>query len=97
MTILRMTEEEWVAARGVTTGDAESSRTAATDAAHPHIVQDRLFDLRDYFAGQALPAALTQEAIGDDGRPCLYDIAIVARNAYELADAMLTERAKEKS
>jgi hypothetical protein len=49
-------------------------------------------DLRDKFARAALPAALEQEAIGDEGRPCIYDVDAVARVAYKLADAMLKAR-----
>jgi len=48
--------------------------------------------LRDYFAAAALPAALQQEATSDEGRPCMYDEAAVARVAYRLADAMLKAR-----
>lgn len=54
-------------------------------------------DLRDYFAAAALSAVLTQEATSDDGKPCLYDEATVARVAYKLADAMLLARKKDVS
>jgi len=53
--------------------------------------------LRDWFAGQALPEALRQEATGDTGQPCMYDVGAVARVAYDLADAMILERARVRA
>lgn len=50
------------------------------------VVRDRLFDLRDYFAGQALGVIP-----GDAEEP-----EELARDAYRIADAMLKERAKRK-
>jgi hypothetical protein len=46
--------------------------------------------LRDWFAGQAMVAI----ASSDLREPGKYDGAIFARNAYEIADAMLKERKK---
>jgi hypothetical protein len=48
--------------------------------------------LRDYFAAAALPEALRQEATSDEGKPCMYDVAAVARVAYNLADALIARR-----
>jgi len=44
--------------------------------------------LRDWFAGQALPAVIQQLKLHKDGRH------EIDRVCYELADAMLAERAK---
>jgi hypothetical protein len=51
--------------------------------------------LRDYFAAAALPAnmAAYQYSIAKDGDT--WD-QLVARNCYEMADAMLAERVKAK-
>jgi len=53
-----------------------------------HLVTDRLFDLRDYFAGQALCGLLSGRLVvgGAAGVP------IAVQRAYEYADAMLTQR-----
>jgi hypothetical protein len=45
--------------------------------------------LRDYFAGQALPAVYTYHAHND------WTLKNVVERAYQLADAMLAERQKE--
>lgn len=46
--------------------------------------------LRDYFAGQALPALLTLVSDNMENFP-----QFVAERTYQLADAMLAEREKE--
>lgn len=50
--------------------------------------------LRDYFAGQALMAMLSQPANAQN-IAAYDDTNTVARSAYGFADAMLHERAKE--
>jgi hypothetical protein len=59
--------------------------------------------MRDYFAAKALPSVLTQDDCGIQAlRPDAHYSAnsaeraaeLWARNAYEIADAMLAERAK---
>lgn len=51
--------------------------------------------LRDYFAAQALPALIDVESTADLGAGrCMFDHAVVAREAYELADALLEAREK---
>ena len=52
--------------------------------------------LRDYFAAKALPAAMTTpwSDIGYAPENGLTDIQQHARLAYQMADAMLAERAK---
>ena len=47
--------------------------------------------LRDYFAAQVLPSALSASASGDG----CYDYVAAAAGAYAIADAMLLERVKE--
>lgn len=51
--------------------------------------------LRDYFAGQALPAVITATSAGQH-RPMRDDgldlVRSMARDAYEIADAMLAAR-----
>lgn len=49
--------------------------------------------LRDYFAGQALPGLARVSA---DQANEVYSIHHVVRDAYALADAMITEREKEQ-
>ena len=52
--------------------------------------------LRDYFAGQALPAVITATSAGQH-RPMRDDgldlVRSMARDAYEIADAMIEARA----
>lgn len=52
--------------------------------------------LRDYFAAKALPAAMTTpwSAVGYHPANGLEDMQQHARLAYQMADAMLAERAK---
>ena len=52
--------------------------------------------LRDYFAAKALPAAMTAiwRDIGYKPQDGLSDIQQHARLAYQMADAMILERAK---
>ena len=55
--------------------------------------------LRDYFAGQALPAVL-RSASAVQHTPAMREgeetvLPAIARDAYELADAMLAQRTKE--
>jgi len=49
--------------------------------------------LRDYFASKALPALITEASSGESYNRFVLARALAAE-AYELADAMLTERAK---
>ena len=51
-----------------------------------------VLNLRDYFAAAALPVVNYPDL---DGRHCS-DVAALASWAYQLADAMIAERAKEK-
>jgi hypothetical protein len=53
------------------------------------VVADRLFDLRDYFAGQAIGALVANAA--------QYPIEVSADTAYRIADALLAERARPAS
>lgn len=50
--------------------------------------------LRDYFAGQALPAAIG--ALNNGGALTVRgeQLEMIAKYAYDIADAMITERAK---
>jgi hypothetical protein len=58
-------------------------------------VQDRLFDLRDYFAGQALCGVLSNlSAMRADVRDSAESCATFARDCYRMADAMLAERGR---
>lgn len=57
--------------------------------------------LRDYFAGQAINQVL---AFADEtnkrrgiASPIPFDIERIARSCYEVADAMIAEREKERS
>lgn len=77
-------------------------RTDGSDggSAFPHHWQDSVqgMSLRDYFAGQALPAVIERchsdhgaiEAVKRDGTPVKFFAAV----AYQMADAMLAERAR---
>lgn len=51
-----------------------------------HLMADRDMHLRDWFAGQALAGLIAPSSRTDPGA--------FARDAYRIADAMLTERAK---
>ena len=64
--------------------------TGEYDEIHNYRMESYGMSLRDYFAGQALTgllAANTQER---------YDEEWMAVSAYSIADAMLTEREREK-
>jgi hypothetical protein len=50
--------------------------------------------LRDYFAAQALPGFLSTCEREPGGATSSLDASAIARASYELADAMLAERAK---
>lgn len=50
--------------------------------------------LRDYFAAQAMCVYLRQAYAGDQGAGRGWDDSDVAAFAYDMADAMLAERAK---
>jgi hypothetical protein len=53
-------------------------------------------DLRDWFAGQALPGVLTVlRTWGKDGSPTIESTDDMAKMAYLLADSMLKERNHE--
>jgi len=77
-------------ARRGTTGKSRSSRTASKGAGgQDTIVRDRLFDLRDYFAGQALCGDLAGQHAGVASDE---DADFIAQRAYDFADAMLKHR-----
>lgn len=48
--------------------------------------------LRDYFAGQALSAIVSERREGDGGSQSSNTVSYIARQAYALADAMLAAR-----
>ena len=50
--------------------------------------------LRDYFAGLAMQGVLMDEAIHDEADIAAEWIGKIAAASYEIADAMLKERAK---
>ncbi len=51
--------------------------------------------LRDYFAAKAMTALIDVESTADLGQGrCTFDHSVVAREAYQIADAMLAEREK---
>lgn len=52
--------------------------------------------LRDWFAGQTIPALFTSNVTGILAGIKPIDVATMASDAYNLADAMLAERTKEK-
>ncbi len=75
-------------------GNSASSRTASQDAGDQEtLVRDRLFDLRDYFAGQALCGDLAGQHAGVASDE---DADFIAQRAYEFADAMLKHRRTNK-
>ena len=49
--------------------------------------------LRDYFAGKALQGIMTDWR----NTPAKYTVEILAKEMYEIADAMLAERAKKEA
>ncbi len=56
--------------------------------------------LRDYFAVQALPAIYRQTAVDfDEGKISVEDVSpnAMAREAYQIADAMLAERERSEN
>ncbi len=63
----------------------------------PH--SDQGMSLRDWFAGQALAGMLASTMSVNDGHEPTYlpwsEAASAARQAYEVADAMLVEREKK--
>ncbi|RJO62614.1 MAG: hypothetical protein C4542_02925 [Dehalococcoidia bacterium] len=52
-------------------------------------------DLRDYFAGQALPSALAHEIRHHQQAGTELDPGVIAEWVYGIADALLAEREKE--
>lgn len=50
--------------------------------------------LRDYFAAHAIPALIANSALNPRAFSCADALEMCASSAYEIADAMLKERAK---
>ena len=71
------------------------SKRAGSETIYTHVTEG--MTLRDWFAGQTLGALVTLAADGSLGeREGLTNGQTIAANAYEMANAMLAERAKER-
>lgn len=85
-----LTDKQWSAA-----GGAAFPCDGGVDS---NLYPDPGMTLRDYFAAKALPVLITITSAGQHGSPCkdgeTYHQAF-AREAYELADAMLRARGDE--
>ena len=57
-------------------------------------MRDPGMTLRDYFAGQALPAAIMRNYGNDWGKDGVRHLPLAAEWAYRAADAMLTARSR---